>query len=466
MESVNPYTKKSLRKYDPTSKEDIDRKLALATQTFAKTRRMSIEDRRKLFAKSADLLKERRTELAKLAVEEMGKTLSAAKAEVEKCETTTRYFAEHVDAINRKIPVEGNPKAKQFIQPLPIGCVLAVMPWNFPYWQVFRAALAALSTGNTMVLKHASNVSGVALEIERIFVDAGWPLGAFQTLLVQSDRIKDIIADKRIVAVTLTGSEGAGRSVAETAGKNLKKSVLELGGSDPFIVTAQADVKAAAQTAAKARTINNGQSCIAAKRFIVEKKVAGEFLSAFIETLSKMKLGDPMLDETEIGPLVTEKAFQDLRDQVSRAQHEGGKILLEPKLDETKNIFGPAVIQVPKDKINQGVFAEEFFGPVALYYEVENLDEAIQVANNSSFGLGSVLWTKSPKEIDRAVNEIEAGLTFINSFTASEAQLPFGGVKNSGYGRELGDLGPHEFVNYKSVSIALASEAKEKKAGD
>lgn len=464
MESVNPYTKKSIRKYTETSPEEVNVKLNQAREAYAKTRRISLGDRRSLLAKTAGHLKDRREALAKIAVDEMGKTITAARAEVAKCELGTNYFVEQIEKINQPIKVEGG-KSKQFIQPLPIGCVLAVMPWNFPYWQVFRAALAALSTGNTMVLKHASNVSGVALEIEKLFVDAGWPSGTFQTLLISSNRVKDLISDSRIAAVTLTGSEAAGRSVAEHAGRNLKKTVLELGGSDPFIVTSQAEVVEAAKTAAKARTLNNGQSCIAAKRFILEKSISKQFLETFISTLSAMKVGDPMREETEIGPLVTEKAYRDLKDQVERAVIEGGKLLLEPIFNDAQNLFGPAVIQVPADKINSGVFAEEFFGPVALVYEVANLDEAISVANNSSFGLGSAIWTKSQAEIDRAIREIEAGLTFVNSFTASEPQLPFGGVKNSGYGRELGYLGPHEFVNMKSVSIAQ-SEPSTQKVGD
>lgn len=449
LESVNPYTKQMIRKYSATSDDEVNEKLSLAQTTFKQTRVLSVESRRELFTKIASLLKERRQELALLAVLEMGKPITAALAEVEKCELAARYFAENIHAISGDKQLAPN----KFVKVLPLGCILAVMPWNFPYWQAFRAALAALSTGNTMVLKHASNVSGCAIEIERIFSDAGWPKGTFQTLLIPSEKVKDLIHDVRIAAITLTGSEAAGRSVAKHAGQSLKKTVLELGGSDPFIVTAQADVIEAAKIAAKSRTVNNGQSCIAAKRFIVEKAVADTFLEQFVSSLSKMKLGDPTLAETEIGPLVSETAYKDLLRQLSRAKEEGGEVLLQPKLDPALNLFGPAVIKVPKSKVNKGVFSEEFFGPIALYFEVENLDEAFQVANNSSFGLGSNFWSKSQSEIDRAINEIEAGMSFINSMVASEPLIPFGGIKNSGYGRELGTLGPHEFVNMKSVSI-------------
>lgn len=461
LESVNPYTKQRLKEFSPTSKEELSKKLSQAVEAFEKTRTLSVSKRRDLFLNTAEVLKRRQRDLASLAVSEMGKTITAALAEVEKCETATRYFADQVEAINRDQLITEN----KLIKVLPIGCVLAVMPWNFPYWQAFRAALAALSTGNTMVLKHASNVSGCALEMEKIFSEAGWPNGAFQTLLISSDRVQEVIYDSRIAAVTLTGSEAAGRSVAEHAGKALKKTVLELGGSDPFIVTAKANVAKAAQTAAKSRTVNNGQSCIAAKRFIVEKSVSAGFIKDFVAALSKMKMGDPAIADTEIGPLVNEKAYKDLLDQFSRAKDEGAEVLLEPKLDSTHNLFGPAVLKVPKNKVNKGVFAEEFFGPVALYYEVENLDEAFAVANNSSFGLGSNFFSDSQQEINRAISELEAGMTFINSMVASEPQLPFGGIKNSGYGRELGFLGPHEFVNLKSVSIG-ESAAKQMKEGD
>ncbi len=449
LESVNPYTKHVIQKYTATTNDELNTKLSLGVSTFAVTRILSIESRTDCFNRTADTLKSRRDELARLAVLEMGKTFTSALAEVEKCEAAARYFSKNLKTITADTKLSDG----KFVKTIPLGCILAVMPWNFPYWQVFRAALAALSTGNTMVLKHASNVSGCALEIERVFLDAGWPLGTFQTLLIPSEKVKDLIHDVRIAAVTLTGSEAAGRSVAKHAGQSLKKTVLELGGSDPFIVSAHADVNQAAKVAAKSRTLNNGQSCIAAKRFIVEKSVSKIFLEEFISSLVNMKLGDPLLPGTEIGPMVNEKAYADLLKQLSRAKEEGGEVLLKPTLDSSHNLFGPAVIKVPKDKVNKGVFGEEFFGPIALFFEVENLDEAFKVANNSSFGLGSSFWSNSQSEIDRAINEIEAGMTFINSMVASEPLLPFGGIKNSGYGRELGTLGPHEFVNMKSISI-------------
>lgn len=456
--SRNPYTKEILREYSQTSPQEIEAKLEIAQVAFKTNRKLSAQQRSELFIKVADLLRDRKNELAELAVQEMGKTITAARAEVEKCELASRYFAEQSDKIVRDIEVKASPR--QMLKVLPLGCILAVMPWNFPYWQVFRATLAALSTGNALILKHASNVSGCAIAIESLFTAAGWPKGTMQTLLISSDRVKDLVAHSGVHAVTLTGSENAGRSVAKLAGENLKKSVLELGGSDAFVVSAQADIQKAAVTAAKSRTINNGQSCIAAKRFIVEKSVSQKFLSVFLKTLSELKVGDPMSEATDIGPLVTDKAFEDLQKQFQRCAEQGGEVLLEPHLDQSRSLFSPAVVKVPKSKINQGVFAEELFGPVALYFEAENLEEAFTIANNSQFGLGSSFWSQSEDEIKKALTGIEAGMTFINTMVASEPQLPFGGIKNSGYGRELGTLGPHEFANLKSISFALDSTTK------
>jgi succinate-semialdehyde dehydrogenase / glutarate-semialdehyde dehydrogenase len=450
LRSINPYTKQVIGEFQQFSSEELDSKLDLAVRTYQLTRKLSVSERKSLFLRTAEALMARKEELAMLAVREMGKTITAARAEVDKCEWACRIFSETLDSIvaDRKV------KQQQLIRVLPIGCVLAIMPWNFPYWQVFRAALAALSTGNTMVLKHASNVSGCALAIEKIFLEAGWPKGSFQTLLLSSDRVKDVISDSRIAAVTLTGSETAGRAVASVAGSNLKKSVLELGGSDAFIVRPDADVQAAALAAAKSRTINNGQSCIAAKRFIIDKKIARNFFDTFISTLQKMKVGDPLEETTEIGPLVNEKAFSDLADQIKRCELEGVEVLLRPNFNSAQNIFSPAVVKVPLAKVNKGVFAEEFFGPVALCFETDSLDQSIAIANESNFGLGSSFWSQSEQEVMRAINEIEAGMTFINSIVASEPQLPFGGIKSSGYGRELGLLGPLEFTNLKSISIS------------
>jgi succinate-semialdehyde dehydrogenase / glutarate-semialdehyde dehydrogenase len=383
---------------------------------------------------------------------EMGKTLKSAIAEAEKCAWVCRYYAEHAAEFLADVPASTDA-TKSFVRYQPLGIVLAVMPWNFPFWQVFRFAAPALMAGNVGLLKHASNVPQCALAIEDIFSKAGFPEGAFQTLLVGSDRVEALINDDRVKAATLTGSEFAGASLAAAAGKQIKKTVLELGGSDPFIVLESADLEAAASTAVTARLLNNGQSCIAAKRFIVADAVADEFEKRLVEKYQVLKIGDPMDENTDIGPLATPGILDDLDKQVRACIEKGAKVLVggQPLSDRPGNFYLPTILSdfppgTPADQ-------EEFFGPVALLFRVSDINAAISRANDIPFGLGASAWTTDPEEADRLIDELEAGAVFINGLVKSDPRLPFGGVKRSGYGRELGIQGIHEFVNIKTVWI-------------
>jgi succinate-semialdehyde dehydrogenase/glutarate-semialdehyde dehydrogenase len=403
-------------------------------------------------SRAADILEEEKDALGNLMTLEMGKPIAAAVAEAEKCATACRYYAERAErflADENVVVKEG----RAWIAYQPIGPVLAVMPWNFPFWQVFRFAAPALMAGNVGILKHASNVPQCALAIEDVFKRAGFSPGAFQTILAESSAVADIIADPRIAAVTLTGSEGAGRSVASTAGKHLKKTVIELGGSDPFIVMPTADMDAAARTAVTARMINNGQSCIAAKRFIVHEKVYEGFISRFVDGVAALRVGDPMDRKTQLGPLATAQIRDDLEKQVDATVSAGAKVETGGKRIDGKGFyFQPTVLSDIPEK--SPAESEELFGPVASVWKVDSLDAAIQRANGTSFGLGASAWTEDAAEREQLVREIEAGLVFINGMVASEPALPFGGVKSSGYGRELSEFGIREFVNVKSVKIA------------
>jgi succinate-semialdehyde dehydrogenase/glutarate-semialdehyde dehydrogenase len=384
--------------------------------------------------------------------QEMGKTLKSAISEVEKCAWVCRYYAENAE---RHLADEVFPTtaAMSYVRYLPIGPVLAVMPWNFPFWQVFRFAAPALMAGNVGLLKHASNVPQCALAIEEVFREAGFAEGVFQALLVGSSKVAAIIADPRVEAVTITGSEGAGAQVGAAAGKAIKKSVLELGGSDPFIVMPSANLEAAAAAAVKARCINNGQSCIAAKRFIVHQDVYAEFERRFVEGMKALKVGDPMQEDTDIGPLATEQVLGDVARQVDDSVRAGARLLCGGKrLPGRGNFYTPGVLgDIPRAA---PVYREEVFGPVASLFRVKDIHEAIALANDSDFGLGSSVWTGDEKERQRFVDELEAGQTFVNSLVASDPRLPFGGVKRSGYGRELSAVGIREFVNIKTVWIA------------
>jgi succinate-semialdehyde dehydrogenase / glutarate-semialdehyde dehydrogenase len=373
--------------------------------------------------------------------------------EAQKCATGCRYYADNAEKFlqDREIKLD---KGHHYIKYQPLGIILGVMPWNFPFWQVFRFAVPTLMAGNVCLLKHASNVPQSALAIEEIFLQAGFPVGAFQTLLLEASKIENLMADPRVKAASLTGSEAAGASLAAAAGKNLKKTLLELGGSDPFIVLESADLDAAVQAAVTGRMLNNGQSCIAAKRFILQEAIASEFTNRLLDKYRALKVGDPMSPDTDLGPLATAKILEELDNQVQVSVRGGAKLLIggEPLGDRKGNYYPPTILTdipagTPADK-------EEFFGPVALLFTVKDIDAAIAKANDTSFGLGASGWTTNLEEQKRLIEEIESGVVFINSFVQSNPSLPFGGIKRSGYGRELGEAGILEFVNMKTVSIA------------
>ena len=401
--------------------------------------------------KAGGILDAESRELGKLMTLEMGKPIKAAVAEAEKCATACRYYADNAERFlaDRTVEMEGG---KGWVAFQPIGVVLAIMPWNFPFWQVFRFAAPALMAGNVGVLKHASNVPQCGLAIEDIFRRAGFADGSFQTLLIGSDMVEGIIADHRVAAVTLTGSEGAGRSVASAAGRNLKKSVMELGGSDPFVVMPSADLENAVSTAVTARMINNGQSCIAAKRFIIHEKIYDEFLRKFVARVSALRVGDPMDELTELGPLATASIRDQLDQQVKTSVAAGAKLIIGgKKLDREGFFYEPTVLtDIPSAA---PAAHDELFGPVASVFKAKDIADAISIANRTTFGLGASAWTRDDRERDQFVAEIESGLLFINGMVVSDPRLPFGGVKNSGFGRELGEFGIHEFVNIKSIRV-------------
>jgi succinate-semialdehyde dehydrogenase/glutarate-semialdehyde dehydrogenase len=411
---------------------------------------------------AADILDGKCRELGRLMTLEMGKPFKAAIAEAEKCATACRYYADNAERFLADEPVQMEG-SKAWVAFQPIGVVLAIMPWNFPFWQVFRFAAPALMAGNVGILKHASNVPQCALAIEDIFRGAGFVEGAFQTLLIGPDAVEAIIADPRIAAVTLTGSEGAGRAVAGAAGKNLKKSVVELGGSDPLVVMPSADLESAVSTAVTARMINNGQSCIAAKRFIVHEEIYDDFLERFVARVSSVKVGDPMDEATELGPLATAAIRDELDAQVKASVAKGARLATGgKKLDREGYYYEPTVlVDIPPDApASQG----ELFGPVASVFKARDLTDAIRIANGTSFGLGASAWTRDDAEQTRLIAEIESGLLFINGMVVSDPRLPFGGVKNSGFGRELGQFGIREFVNIKSVRVMAGENTQSSRA--
>jgi succinate-semialdehyde dehydrogenase/glutarate-semialdehyde dehydrogenase len=447
--SVNPATGKTLRTFEPHSDAEVERRVALAASEFSRWRRVAWKDRAERMTKAAALLDSRKQEWGRRMTLEMGKPIGAAAAEAEKCAWVCRFYAENAERFLGEEAV-ATDASRSFVRYDPLGPVLAVMPWNFPFWQVFRFAAPALMAGNVGLLKHASNVPDCALAIEEIFREAGFPEGAFQALLIGSDRVAKLIDDPRIAAVTLTGSEGAGVSVGRAAGAQIKKAVLELGGSDPFIVMPSADLEAAVATAVKARTINNGQSCIAAKRFIVHRDVAEAFEKRFVEKMAALKVGDPMDPTVEIGPLATPAIREEVDGLVKKTVAAGARLLLGGKpADGPGSFYPPTVLTgIPP---GSPADVEEIFGPVASIFRVASLDEAIAVANRTRFGLGSSAWTREDAERDRLVAELEAGSVFINGMVKSDPRLPFGGVKKSGFGRELSEHGIREFVNVKTV---------------
>jgi len=450
--TVNPSTGETLETFDPHSPAEVERRLALAASTFVEWRRVPMDERARRMRRAGEILDERKQEYGRLMTVEMGKPVGPGVAEAEKCALACRFYAEHAAEFLAPERVDTDA-SESMVRYDPIGAVLAVMPWNFPFWQVIRFAAPALMAGNVGLLKHASNVPRCALAIERVFRDAGFPEGAFQVLLVGSDAVAKLIEDPRIAAVTLTGSEAAGASVGAAAGGQIKKTVLELGGSDPFIVMPSADLAKAADTAARARTINNGQSCIAAKRFIVHERVAAEFERLFVEKMKSLKVGDPLDPKTEIGPLATPAIRDEVHDAVRRSVAAGARLALggEPQPGRG-NFYPPTVLaDVPPDSPAAN---EEIFGPVAALFRVRDASEAIAIANSSRYGLGASAWTNDPAERDRFAAEIESGSVFINGMVKSDPRLPFGGVKKSGYGRELSVQGIREFVNVKTVWIA------------
>lgn len=458
--TINPATGKTVRTFEPFSTARVSEYLDRAAAAYRTHRRTSFAERAQRMRKAAAILDSECRRLGQLMTLEMGKPIGAAIAEAEKCATACRYYAENAERFlaNQPVKMEGEG-GKSWVAFQPIGVVLAIMPWNFPFWQVFRFAAPALMAGNAGVLKHASNVPQCALAIEDVFRRAGFADGLFQTLLIGSDLVEGIIADKRIAAVTLTGSEGAGRSVASAAGKNLKKSVMELGGSDPFVVMPSADMERAVSTAVTARMINNGQSCIAAKRFIIHEKIYDEFLNRFVAGVAAIRVGDPMDEKTQLGPLATGAIRDGLDNQVKASVAAGARLVTGgTKLEGGGFFYAPTVLtDIPP---NAPAAREELFGPVASVFRAKDLADAIRIANGTSFGLGASIWTRDDTEKNRFVADIESGLLFINGMVVSDPRLPFGGVKNSGFGRELGEFGIREFVNIKSVRVLDAQPEK------
>jgi succinate-semialdehyde dehydrogenase / glutarate-semialdehyde dehydrogenase len=449
--TINPANGEPVRTFQPLSSAEVDTKIQTAYDAFLSHRRTSFADRAAKMRRAGEILESEKDRWARVMTTEMGKTLKSAGDEALKCAWACRYYADNAEKFLADEEVATNA-GKSFIAYQPMGVVLAVMPWNFPFWQVFRFAAPALMAGNTGLLKHASNVPQSALAIEEILCRAGFANGEFLTLLIGSSQVARVLDDKRVVAATLTGSEPAGREVASQCGKQIKKTVLELGGSDPFIVMPSANFEEAVQTAVKARCINNGQSCIAAKRFIVHESIYAEFERRFTEVMKSLKVGDPMDLATDIGPLATAQIVGELDDQVQRGVAGGGQLLAGGKrVNGPGNFYEPTVLaNVPK---GCPVYYEEIFGPVAMLFRVSGIDEAIEIANDSDFGLASSIWTNDESERARFVRDIEAGAVFINGMVASDPRLPFGGIKNSGYGRELSEFGIREFCNIKTVWV-------------
>jgi succinate-semialdehyde dehydrogenase/glutarate-semialdehyde dehydrogenase len=450
--TVNPATGQQVHSFEALTDEELDRKLTRAAEAFGEYRRTSFAQRAGMLRRAGQILEDEADELARLATLEMGKTLVSSVAEVHKCAAGCRYFADHAEAMlaDEPWPVDG---ARVFTRYEPLGPVLAIMPWNFPFWQVFRFAAPALMAGNVGLLKHASNVPQVALAIEDVLHRAGFADGVFQTLLVPASAVEGIIGDDRVRAATLTGSEAAGRQVGAAAGRNIKISVLELGGSDAFIVMPSADLEKTLDAAVTSRLLNNGQSCINAKRFIVHSSIADEFERGMARRLEALTVGDPAAEGTDLGPLVDASAVETLDQQVRDSVSAGARLVTGGKPLGGPGYFYPASLlaDVPE---GSPAHREELFGPVATLWRAADVDDAIRIANDSTFGLGGSAWTTDPDEQRRFVEEVETGMMYINKFTESTPEVPFGGSKNSGYGRELAQFGPLAFVNAKTVWIA------------
>lgn len=464
--TINPATGETLETFAEASDADVESKLAQAAAAFDSYRLTGFDQRSRWLVEAAEILDRRNDEVATMMTTEMGKTIAAARAEVSKCANACRHYAEQAAGYlaDEPVPPEAVGAEAAYATWQPLGPVLAIMPWNFPLWQAMRFAAPALMAGNVGLLKHASNVPRTALFMQELFETAGFPPGAFQTLLISSARVESVLRDDRVVAATLTGSGPAGRSVAAIAGDQIKHTVLELGGSDAFVVMPSADLEAAASTAAAARCLNNGQSCINAKRFIIHADVAGPFTEAFVKEMASRCVGDPFDDATDVGPLASEQGRSDVEELVADAVGQGAKALCGGKrLDGPGWYYPPTVLA----EVSPGMrlYREEVFGPVASVFKVAGIDEAIEVANATAFGLGSNAWTNDPDETDRFVRDLEAGMVFVNGSTTSYPELPFGGVKGSGYGRELSAHGIREFCNLKTVWLGpggrLAGPASE-----
>lgn len=451
IESINPFTGTVIDKFRTLTDADLDARLDDAARAFALNRERSFADRAERMNRCADLLEERTSTFAESMTLEMGKPIAQARAEVTKSALVCRFYAEHAERFLSDQPVETDA-SRSFVAFEPLGPVLAVMPWNFPFWQVFRFAAPALMAGNVALLKHASNVSGCAIAIEDVLREAGFDGDEFQALLIGSDVVADIISDDRVRAVTLTGSEGAGMSVAAAAGKALKPSVLELGGSDPFIVLDDADLDLALKLAVRARMQNNGQSCIAAKRFIVEGGIYERFLDRFAADIERLTIGDPMDDSTDVGPLARADLREEVHDQVERAIAEGARLVTGGrKLDRAGFFYAPTVLaDVAPGTV---AFSEEIFGPVAAVIRARDAEHAVSLANDTSFGLGGAVFTRDLARGESIARRLDVGCAFVNEMVKSDPRMPFGGVKRSGYGRELAEFGIREFVNIKTVWI-------------
>jgi succinate-semialdehyde dehydrogenase/glutarate-semialdehyde dehydrogenase len=451
LSSVNPANGETFARFDELDDAGLERRIAHAAGAFRSWRRVPVAERCRLMLRAAGALEANKERFGRTMTLEMGKTLKAAVAEVEKCAWVSRYYAENGERFLADEEMKSSA-TRSYVRWLPLGPVLAVMPWNFPFWQVFRFAAPALVGGNVGLLKHASNVPQSALAIEEVFRLAGFPEGCFQTLLIGASRVQRVVEDDRVVAATLTGSEWAGAAVASAAGKAIKKTVMELGGSDPFVVMPSANLEVAVRTAVTSRCINNGQSCISAKRFIVHERIYDRFEQEFVARMAALKLGDPLDATTDVGPIVNAAERDKLVEQVAAAVAAGGKVLTGGTPPVGKGwYFPPTVISgVPR---GSAAAKEELFGPVAMLFRVRDAEEAVSIANETPFGLGSSVWTQDERERNLFVDEIEAGATFVNAMVASDPRLPFGGIKRSGYGRELGAVGMREFLNMKTVAV-------------
>ena len=447
--TINPATGQLLKTFEPLSDSQVDEKIRRAAEVFPKFRKLTFAERAQMMRKAADILEAEKDGIARLMTTEMGKTLRSAVDEAAKCAWVCRYYAECAERFLADEIIQTNA-SRSYVRYQPLGPILVVMPWNFPFWQAFRFIAPGLMAGNVGLLKHASNVPQCALKIEEVLCRAGFPDGVFQTLLIGSDKVDRILDDPRIAAATLTGSEEAGVKVGSGAAKRIKKVVLELGGSDPFIVMPSANFDEAVATAVKARTINNGQSCIAAKRFIVAESIADRFEQEFVARMQALKLGDPMDESIDVGPLATADAVTSLHADVQRSVQAGARVLTGGKPAQG-NFYLPTVLtDVPKDS---PAYREELFGPVASIFRATDIDDAIRVANDSKFGLGASAWTNDSAEQERFISELEAGMVFINQMVASDPRVPFGGIKHSGFGRELSVHGIREFTNIKTVVV-------------